>query len=86
MSFTPGFQVFAYPTNADYCTGTHHCVAHQPMVSAPCRCHPAAPQLPAAFCSYDRLWPAGFTSEWEDEKGVRFINSITETPQGPIFR
>ncbi|KAL4450242.1 hypothetical protein ABPG77_010911 [Micractinium sp. CCAP 211/92] len=40
----------------------------------------------ASFCSYDRLWPAGFTSEWEDEKGVRFINSITETPQGPIFR
>ncbi|KAL4421600.1 hypothetical protein ABPG75_010891 [Micractinium tetrahymenae] len=40
----------------------------------------------ASFRSADRLWPAGFTSEWADEKGVRFINSITETPQGPIFR
>lgn len=48
---------------------------------------PALPLPPlTAFWSADRLWPAGFTSEWEDEKGVRFINSITETPQGPIFR
>ncbi|EFN52450.1 hypothetical protein CHLNCDRAFT_54503 [Chlorella variabilis] len=39
-----------------------------------------------AFCNSDRLWPAGFTAEWEDEKGVRFINSITETPSGPMFR
>ena len=41
---------------------------------------------PAAFTSAERLWPAGFTAEWADEKGVRFINSITETPSGPVFR
>ena len=40
----------------------------------------------AAYCNVNHLWPAGFTSEWEDEKGVRFVNSITETPSGPVFR
>lgn len=44
------------------------------------------PAPPAAYCNGERLWPAGFEAEWEDEKGVRFINSITETPSGPIFR
>ncbi|KAL4854865.1 Methyl-CpG-binding domain protein 2 [Chlorella vulgaris] len=44
--------------------------------------HPGNP----AFCNAQRLWPAGYVSEWVDEKGVRFINSITETPSGPIFR
>ncbi|PRW20556.1 methyl- -binding domain-containing 9 [Chlorella sorokiniana] len=38
------------------------------------------------FCTAEQLWPAGFSAEWEDEKGVRFINTITETPNGPMFR
>lgn len=40
----------------------------------------------ADFCTTERLWPAGYTAEWEDDKHVRFISSITETPSGPMFR
>lgn len=45
-----------------------------------------APARPADFCTAEQLWPAGYSAEWEDEKGVRFINTITETPSGPMFR
>lgn len=39
-----------------------------------------------AYITQTRIWPPGYCSEYTDEKGVQFVNSITEAPAGPVFR
>lgn len=62
------------------------CCGHLYRPSARLPCAPAHCRPAADFCTADQLWPAGYCAEWEDEKGVRFISAITETPSGPMFR
>lgn len=33
------------------------------------------------FHDTHHLWPPGYSAEWTDEKGVRFVSTISETPQ-----